>query len=162
LDSPELAKLLQLLPASHTTTVLAAPERPEWATVAGCQIRTRRNPQKTGFPESKSEPRFWPGTKAGEYVARRAVRPVLSTNDHQTLNGGMRKVCRRHCWTVALKVREVNSAAGKARSPRKSTETSTFSISRSGAGVARPAIGEGQFPGGCRPPSRKRHKSSAE
>jgi hypothetical protein len=61
--------------------------------------------------------------------------------------------------------REVNSTAGKARSPRKSTETSTFldlSISRSGAGVARPAIGEGQFPGGCRPPSRKRHKSSAE
>jgi len=87
--------------------------------------RTWRNPLKPGFPESKSETRFWPGTKAGGNVVRRAVRPCFDQQPSNTELG--------HAETIppplldsGLQVREGKSAAGKARSQGESTEVCAF------------------------------------
>ena len=93
----------------------------------GQRERTWCNSQKTGFPESKSEPRFWPGTKAGENVARRAIRPCFDQRPSNT-EVGHAETMPPPRWTVVLQVQEVNSAAGKARSPRRALRRPPFSI----------------------------------
>ena len=68
----------------------------------------------------------------------------VSTNDQQTLamqSRAMREYAARRGWTIALQVREVNSGAAQAGSPRETAGGRPPPRDRCGAGLAAGPLG---------------------
>jgi hypothetical protein len=77
-------------------------------------------PAKMASQKTKSRT-FLAREKASEKVARRSVRPGFDQGSSDA-ELGHAEVCRRHGWTVALQLGEVNSARWAKVEARESTE----------------------------------------